>query len=93
MGRMATVSDGVDSVAYTYNANGNLTKQTNGNIKTYYEYNKAGLLSVLTNKHETSSSTKELSSFTYTYRADGNISGVKDARVNEGTRGDGSPVL
>ena len=67
--RLKTVTEGGKTTTYTYDANGNRASQTVDNVTTTYTYNKANLVASMTNKM----GDVVISSFTYTYYADGNM--------------------
>ncbi len=72
--RLTTVTEGGITTTYTYDANGNRTSQTVGSVTTEYTYNNANFVTSLTNTMEAENGNDiVISSFSYSYYADGNI--------------------
>ena len=78
-----TGADAPGQAVYDYDANGRLLTETRGGITTSYSYNKAGMVSSMTNTPGTS--------YTYQYRLDGNqisrsaVTGVAAAETTQYT--------
>ena len=66
---MISVTEGGQTTTYTYDANGNRASQTTDGVTTTYTYNNANLVTGMVNKM----GDVVISSFTYTYYADGNM--------------------
>ena len=67
--RLISVTEGGQTTTYTYDANGNRASQTTDGVTTTYTYNNANLVTGMVNKM----GDVVISSFTYTYYADGNM--------------------
>ena len=67
--RLTSVTEGGKTTTYTYDANGNRASQTTDGVTTTYTYNKANLVTGMTNKMGET----VISSYAYTYYADGNM--------------------
>ena len=74
LNRLISVTEGGKTTTYTYDANGNRASQTIGAVTTAYTYNKANLVTSITNTMENAAGEDtEISRFGYTYYMDGNI--------------------
>ena len=67
--RLTSVTEGGKTTTYTYDQNGNRASHTTDGVTTTYTYNKANLVTGMVNKM----GDVVISSFTYTYYADGNM--------------------
>ena len=81
--RLVSVTEGGETTTYTYDANGNRTSQTTSEVTVSYTYNKANLVTGMTNTMTNAQGEEAvISSFGYTYYTDGNMRTKTETLLN-----------